>query len=314
MSVLNYFKIVRPLNLVIIVFCQLLFWICVVLPLHQYTNTTVHLATWQFSLLVISTVLIAAGGYVINDYYDLPIDLENKPDKVIINRYIKEDKAFVYYVVLTIVGLGLAFAVAHTLSSLRLVTIQIIAATLLWFYAQSFKRSFFIGNIIVSILTAWTIIVVSAYEIDLNVEGNYYEIFLSFLSKITVLYALFAFFASLKREIVKDIQDIEGDEYYGSKTLPIVLGIKGAKIAVGIIITISWSLLTWCLLSILKKTEWLGAIYILVSLILFLGVLFFMLVRASNKKDFGRLSAFLKLYMFIGISSMAYFYFFYSNV
>ncbi|MEZ5008663.1 MAG: geranylgeranylglycerol-phosphate geranylgeranyltransferase [Chitinophagales bacterium] len=299
-----YIKIIRPINLLMIAVTQLLFWFCIIQPIHKIYGSEPNLAIWQLLLLILSTVLIAAGGYVINDYYDLPIDLINKPGKVIVSEKISDENAFNYFSYLTGVGLIASLIVAITLGNYMLVLLPLIMASLLWFYAQSFKRMFLVGNLVVSIATAAVIFILIYFEInwkEIELIPNQAKEIMLFGSG----YMAFVFVISMLRELVKDLQDRKGDEEFEAKTIPIVLGESKTKIVA----------FFWILLLIfgvvyiqkdLKAHQWLPISYMIVFIQLPAVWLGFKLIKAKDSADYGAISNWVKGIMFFGMISMIY--------
>ncbi len=170
-------------------------------------------------LIVLSTVLIAAAGYVINDYFDVKIDLINKPDRVIIGRYLKRRVAMTTHQIFNVLGCLIGFWVNKWVFLVSLSSV-----TLLWLYASYFKKRPFIGNFIVSLLTGLSLIILTVYYPQNR--------------PLVILYAMFAFGISLIREIIKDMEDVRGDASHGCRTLPIVWGIPRTKTALYLLIAL----------------------------------------------------------------------------
>jgi 4-hydroxybenzoate polyprenyltransferase len=237
----------------------------------------------QLLLLSISTVSIAAGGYIINDYYDVKIDYINKPDRVVIGRSIKRRYAILFHVVLSSSGILLGLYL-----SWRVAAVNVVSVFLLWLYSNNLKRLPFVGNLTVAFLTG-----LAVYNVD---------VFYRTQNSLIVIYALFAFFMTLVREIIKDMEDLKGDNTFGCKTLPIIWGIRRTKILIYVIVIIFGA--TVILLNQLYRA--LPFKYHLIFLFIPLLWLLFRLSRADMKKDFRRLSIFCKVIMMLGILSMAF--------
>lgn len=228
-----FIKLVRPINIAII------FLTMYALRLFYTSLPKVSVETSlgeqvDFFLLVISTLLIAAGGNIINDYFDVKADRVNKPNKLIISKHIKPRWAIVSHWFLN----GIAFLIGAYLSikyrSFSFVFIHLVCINALWFYSVYFKRKAFIGNFLVSILTALVPITCGIYFhfTGLNQPYTSTNFWINFLHedyRLILGMAIFAFLLNLAREIVKDIQDIKGDLELHAKTLPIVFGRKTAK-------------------------------------------------------------------------------------
>jgi 4-hydroxybenzoate polyprenyltransferase len=234
-------------------------------------------------LLSISTIAIAAGGYIINDYYDVKIDYINKPERVIIGKKITRRYAILFHVVLSMLGIVLGVYL-----SWRIGAINIISVFLLWLYSNNLKRLPFIGNLTVAILTGLSIFVV--------------EIFYNTNNPLILIYAFFAFFMTLVREIIKDMEDLKGDNSFGCKTLPIVWGIRKTKFLLYIILVVFAGVVVF----LNQLYTALPFKYHLIFLFIPLLWLLFRLIRADMKKDFTRLSIYCKVILLFGILSMAF--------
>jgi 4-hydroxybenzoate polyprenyltransferase len=205
---------------------------------------------YDFMILVIATVFITAGGYVINDYFDIQTDLINR-GKVIVDTKISRRKAMMYHNILNIIGVAAGFYVSWKAGYFLLGTIFLIVSGLLYFYSASYKRQFLIGNLLVALLTAMVPLMVVFYEWPALYK--FYFANAVQLPKLSLLFywiggfALFAFLTTLSREIIKDIEDFQGDIAYGRNTMPVVIGIPASKfIAVGLLVsTLILLFLTW---------------------------------------------------------------------
>lgn len=234
-------------------------------------------------LLSLSTMAIAAAGYIINDYYDVKIDYINKPERVVIGKSITRRFAILFHVVLSVVGIALGVYI-----SWRITALNVVSVFLLWLYSNSLKRLPFVGNFTVALLTG-----AAVYSVEILYRtGN---------SLITV-FAVFAMFMTLVREIIKDIEDLKGDNTFGCKTLPIVWGIRRTKVVVALIV-ILFSI-TVVLLNYQYRA--LPFRYQLIFLFLPLLILIWKLIRADTKLDFMHLSTLCKVIMLMGIASMAF--------
>ena len=234
-------------------------------------------------LLSISTILIAAAGYIINDYYDVKIDYINKPERVVIGKSITRRFAILFHTVFSVLGVLIGVYLSWSITAVNLLSVF-----LLWLYSNNLKRLPFVGNLTVGILTG-----AAVYIIDLLYRTN---------NPMVIIYAVFALFITLVREIIKDIEDLKGDNTFGCKTLPIVFGIRRTKqIIYGIIAIFSTTVLV-----INRFYEALPLYYYLIFLFVPLMVLLFRLIRADTRKDFSTLSTFCKVIMLLGILSMAF--------
>jgi 4-hydroxybenzoate polyprenyltransferase len=234
-------------------------------------------------LLSISTIAIAAGGYIINDYYDVKIDYINKPDRVVIGKNITRRYAILFHVMLSAFGI-----VVGAYLSWRIGAVNVVSVFLLWLYSNSLKRLPFIGNLTVAFLTG-----LSVYLVELFYRSG---------NSLVAIYALFAFFMTLIREVIKDMEDLKGDNSFGCKTLPIIWGIRKTKILLYVILII----FAGVVIMMNQLYRALPFKYHLVFLFVPLLWLLYRLIRADMKKDFTRLSIFCKVIMMLGILSMAF--------
>lgn len=275
-----FFKITRPVNLLIMAFAQLMTAYFLVESTPQGLPV---LEDGHLYLLIFSTLLIAASGYMINDYYDVKIDYINKPEEVVVGKNIKRRTVMFLHSILNVLGVSIGLMLG-----LKVGLIIFIAAFLLWLYSNSLKRLPFIGNLVVALLTGLAVFIV----------GFYYQNNLL----LVLVYAIFAFFINLIREIIKDIEDRHGDRKHGSKTLPIVLGFRGTKKVIFLIAAIFVA-------SIVTVTYKLGnelLYYYFGSLGLLFFVFLYKIYMADRKAHFTQLSLISKLLMLTGILSMAF--------
>ena len=298
--IVAFLKLVRWPNVIFIVLTQLLFYYCIYLPLYQVQQ--IHLLTW----LIIASVSIAAAGYIINDYFDLNIDQINKPDKNVLNSIVNRRWAIVWHLVLSVFGIG-ATVIAVGFGKWYLVIANVVVVALLWLYSTSFKRQLLIGNVVISLLSAWTVLILFFARVPFSEAfNNQNDITLKFF-RLSFLYAGFAFVISLVREAIKDIEDREGDAHYGCKTLPIYAGARATKIYIA-----TWLVVLIVALIILQlyvlQFRWIGAV--VYSILLIIGPLVYLLsqlFKAQTVKEYGKLSGFTKMIMFTGILSMIFF-------
>jgi 4-hydroxybenzoate polyprenyltransferase len=274
----SFLRLIRAGNLLIIVLTQYLVRIFLVGPKEDWLR---HLADFRFFLLSLSTVLIAAAGYIINDYYDIKIDTINKPRRVVIGRILRRRHAMFTHSAFNALGIGLGLLVG-----LKVAVVNLLAAFVLWLYSNQLKRRPFIGNVTVALLTAASLLVIILY-----VPRNGFLVF---------TFALFAFFISLIREIIKDMEDLRGDATFGCQTLPIVWGIRRTKSLLYILIG-SFLVILFTLSFYLR--EWIVFYF---SLFVFLPTawLTWRLARADTRREFGYLSTWCKIIMLSGVLSM----------
>jgi 4-hydroxybenzoate polyprenyltransferase len=233
--------------------------------------------------LSVSTMIIAAAGYIINDYYDVKIDLINKPDRVVIGKGMKRRYALFFHTVLSFIGIAIGMSLHWKIG-----LINFCCAFLLWVYSNAWKRQPFVGNFAVAFLTGLSILVVNVLYPPMSIA--------------IVIYALFALFITLVREILKDLEDLKGDDTFGCRTLPIVWGIRSTK-------TFIYFLMILFSLAVIGVDTFITPLpmnFFGWTLFLPLAALGGWLVRADTKKDFYQLSQFCKFIMLAGILSMVF--------
>jgi len=311
-----FLKLVRVENLVIIVLTQVLMHYLVFQKLFNDADVPSNIYIKLFGLIVISTVLIAAAGYIINDYFDVKTDLINHPDTVVVDKVIKRRLAIILHITLTTLGVILGAYTALKTGYLRLAIFHFLTATALWFYSTHFKKQLLVGNIVVSLLTASVPFITFVFEIAYlqktipEFSGHYMPVILS-ASKITLMFCLFAFITSFAREIIKDMEDYKGDKATGGKTMPISWGIRTSKIVTFFLLAITIILLLVVVYNTIKyKSEILsiGNLYIAIGLVIPLIFLSIMTLKANTPKQFKHASLFLKFIMLIGIGYCWVFY------
>jgi 4-hydroxybenzoate polyprenyltransferase len=257
---------------------------------------------YDFVMLVAATVFITAGGYVINDYFDIKTDLINK-GKVIVGTKIPRRKAMLWHSVFNIAGVAAGFYISYKAGYIWLGSLFLLVSGLLYFYSASYKRQFLIGNIIVALLTAMVPMLVVFYEWPALYK--YYTLNAIRLPQINFIiywvggFALFAFLTNLIREIIKDIEDFEGDIAYGRNTIPVILGVLSTKIVsiFLIAITILLLFLTWHYF----VNDAITFIYLTAAVVLPLIYVIYMLVVSKEKKQLHSASRVMKIVMLTGV-------------
>ena len=298
---IHFFKLIRYQNLLMLAFMQLIFRYAFL----KWQNVPLSLADWQYCLLVLSTVLIAAGGYVINDIFDQDTDSENKPSKTIIGSKISESMGYNIYVALTVAGVGIGFYLSNVIMKPSFATLFILIASLLYIYATSLKQMLLVGNVIVAFLLSFSVIIIGIFDLyPATYEGNQKE--MGVLFSILIDYAVFAFIINFIREITKDLEDVNGDYNQGMHTLPIILGVqRTAKVVFGLSFIPLFILLYYTNSYFASNNLYVATIYSLLTLV---GPLLYFTIKswtAKTKKDFHHLSLVLKMVLLFGIMSIS---------
>ncbi len=266
------------------------FWNLMIIGLAQYFAAAFLIGLhkdvcfdWRFFLLCTSTILIAAGGYIINDYYDVKIDFINKPDRVVVGKGITRRFAILFHIILSCLGILVGLYLSWKIAALN-----VLSVFLLWLYSNSLKRLPFVGNVTVALLTGLSIYIVNVF---FKVENP-----------LVIIYASFSFFMTLVREIIKDMEDLKGDNTFGCQTLPIMYGIRKTKFIIYIIL----ALFSLTVLLLNQSYHLLPIVYVVSCFFLPLLWLLNRLIRADTTKDYAWLSNFCKMILLLGILSMVF--------
>lgn len=293
-----FLQLIRWKNLLIIIAAQ-----CIVK--FGFIGFDTALTTGQFSALVLATVCLASAGYIINDVYDVETDAVNKPDKQIVGKFINEALATNLFVIFTIIGVACGFYVANSVGKNVFATFFVLISILLYVYATYLKGTILIGNIVVSLLVGLTILIVGVFEFIpmLTIETRST---IQLMLKIILHFSILAFLINLIREMVKDLQDIDGDHRAELNTLPIAIGRNRAAKLTFVICLITIALVIYYIMTYMVNKD-IGILYMLLLIIgplLFVGI---KVLSAKNKKDYSILSNVLKVVMLLGIGAMLLF-------
>jgi 4-hydroxybenzoate polyprenyltransferase len=359
---LAFFKLIRLPNLLIIALTQYLIRYAVLLPFFDVYQLKPGLSHFDFFLLVLSTVLIAAAGYAINDYFDIPTDRINKPDRVVVDKKIKRRVAMALHLLFNVLAIGLGFYIGYKVGLYKLGLVHVFSAGLLWFYSTDFKKQFLAGNVIVALLTGCVPLVVPVFEVPMaktelrevqaerdKAEQEFMNLVtstgqviseqqamqihqaqrnvkqydeyienadngLGFVFKVIALFGVFAFLVSLIREIVKDMEDYEGDKATGCRTMPIVLSIASTKYIVTMIVLATILGLGYIQFVIYIDQAKYPYTYLLIGYLIVLvqlplALLMLQLYKSSSRVAFRRVSLLIKLVMLFGVLYSAVIYY-----
>lgn len=298
---MTFLKLIRYQNLLLLALMQLIFRFGYL----ELINIPLSLFYWQYALLIAATVLIAAGGYVINDIFDQETDLENNTNKTIIGNSISESKAYIIYASLTITGVLCGFILANSVDRSNFAVIFVLIATLLYFYASTLKQIAVVGNIIVATLLAFSVIIIGIFDIVPNTfDFNQKQMMLAF--SILFDYAKFAFIVNLVREIIKDIEDIKGDSLQEMKTLPILIGVSKTNKIAFVLLLLPVLYLLYYVKSNLFDNNLLYAVFYMIALVIAPIIICLIKIwNAKEKSDYTQISKLLKWIIFFGILSIA---------
>ena len=299
---ISFFYLIRYKNLLMVL-------LTMILTKYALINSFISdpsLTSIDFIILSLSILFITAGGYIINDLYDIEADTINKPLKVYISKSISKKNAWVIYFLSSTLGVTLGIYLS-IIKNIDFLSFYFIGTTLLLFlYSLLLKKLVFIGNLCISLLVALPIYLLYKFDSNNITISNILQYFL--LSIVIFYYMFFAFLTTMIREIIKDIEDINGDYIVKLKTLPILIGKTRARN-----ISIFLSLVLLLFLFLVSSNYFISNKYFLGIIMLMLStvVVYFIFKSwiATTKKQFQYLSNLMKLIMFIGILSMALFKF-----
>jgi len=306
-----FLKMIRLPNLFFIVLTQILFHVAILDKILWPIGVRPAIDGWEFLFLSVASVFIAAAGYIINDYFDINIDQVNKPAGNVVDKIVSRRWAMAWHFVLSGAGVLLSAYVAWKTRHWYILIGNTLCVILLFAYSVSLKRKLLSGNIIISLLTAWVILVLSLSEIDILKSGEAAVIDArSKIIRIGFLYSAFAFIGSLIREAIKDMEDMQGDAKYGCRTMPIAWGVNATKVYVAVWLVVILALLVILQIYVARFEWWWAMTYSIIFIMAPLVVIFLRLFKAQTKKDYHQLSNWTKLVMLSGILSMVFFYFY----
>lgn len=313
-----FFQLLRVGNLVFIAILLYVMEKWVATPLLHLARFQELMPWWILCLLILSTVLIAAGGYVINDYFDVKIDRINRPDDLVVTRHISRDGAMRLFQVLSGIGIISGLAVAWWARSWTLGMTYIVIPGLLWFYSASYKRQLIVGNIVVAFVSALVPMLIAIVNAD-HLRHLYGEA-LTYTPIVGQLYvwlsgfALFAFLITLIREMVKDIEDINGDCEMECRTMPIVWGIKTTKIIATTLLITTIALIAYMAFMVLPfPYNWqsFSTRYVVFGLMIPIVCAVILLWASKTPLEYRRTQLIIKFVMFMG---MLYSFVIYQNL
>lgn len=307
-----FFRLIRWSNLLMIAIMMLLVYYCLMLPMFNTGIVGVMPLSPAFMLLLISMVFIAAGGYVINDYFDVEIDKANKPNKLIVSKIFSSNVTKFFYIILTFIGIvtGLASSILILDSRFYLLfTILLLLVCLLYSYSANYKKKLIIGNLIVSLSVAFAVFLPWLFEI-LYLSNNSLILYAVKDTIISILpfvlfYTAFAFFMTLIREIVKDAEDFKGDLLTHCRTIPIVFGINKMNVILSVLGLLLWLLLFFYQIILYRLHSYiaLGIMFVIWNS---LPISISQLFNKNAEINYHRYSVFLKIIMLLGVLSMIF--------
>lgn len=311
-QIIDFLKLIRWPNLLIVLVSMVFIQLLVIEPIFRFPLFTAGMNLFQFILLIIATLSITIGGYMINDFFDMQADGVNKPGENQVGKKFSVARTQLFYWIFTIFGSLAGTYLSWMTGHLTYALIFILTAGALWFYSERYQCMPLVGNVLVAFLSALSFGLVWLYNfVALTNNPPAFAAVQSMfplINHFVLMYMGFAFIVNLMREIVKDIEDIEGDNRFGCRTFAVVFGQQKSKIVaisvaiIGIIFTVWFQVL---FLAVEFYTFF--GYFVLIDLLFVVSIIW--LIQAKKKSDFKRISFFMKLIMLIGIFSMFLVYF-----
>ncbi|MEQ9424396.1 MAG: geranylgeranylglycerol-phosphate geranylgeranyltransferase [Cyclobacteriaceae bacterium] len=277
---MGLFRLTRVPNLIILAITQYL----VAIFLFEDKHLTNVLLDIKLLLLILSTNMIAAAGYIINDYYDTKVDYVNRPRKVVVGRIIDRRFVIAIHTALNVVAVFIGLYISS-----KIALVHFVSSFLLWLHSNQLKRLPLLGNLVIGILAGLSIWIISLYFQETNL--------------IVLTYSLFAFFINLIREILKDLEGQKGESKFGSKALPSWLGIRRTKRLLFVVILAATSSLTIFLMTINNSVL---TTYFVILVPIF-GYFCYRLFKADTIERFAFLTNFANFILLTGLISITFF-------
>jgi 4-hydroxybenzoate polyprenyltransferase len=301
---LPFFRLIRLPNLIMVFITQYLLEYCVILPIFARTNTPSAFDHLHFFLFAMTTMLITAGGYIINDITDAAIDCINKPEKYVIGKLISYKTAYNLYYAFVALSLVIGTYTGYYVGSVVLALAYPLVTVLLWLYSASLKNRGLVGNLLVALLCAFTATILVLGEakgfrlLKMNDAMTFHRLWL-----VVVAYSVFAFLGTIFRELIKDIEDITGDRAAGRRTFPIVFGLSATKK-----LTMALMGLLFICLGMYINVQAINVSLFILSISIGLSIVYIIwkLIIASEKADFAHLSFAAKCLMLVGLLNLLF--------
>lgn len=303
-------RLIRLVNLLYLAAAQFLVQYTIIRPILAQSHVEPTLDLFHFSVLVISTLFIAAAGYIINDYFDVKVDALNKPSHILIDRTIPRREAILLHLVLSGIGIVMAFWIAWHASNIKLGFIHILVALLLWFYSTNYKRNGLAGNFIIAFLSSLVIILPALYDRQLFYPAN--ELIRRAASTILIIlffYFILLFMLAFMRELVKDVLNAIGDARIGSHSFPVRYGMAVSRNVIYVLQFVFLIAIVY-----LQQIEWRGddfssAIFLFATVELPMIITAYLLWKPEDQKNYLAANFIFRGIMGMALLSMVYFYY-----
>lgn len=300
-----YFRLFRVVNLLIMALIMYFFRYFLFESALNFENLASPLSDLQFGLLVGMFVLLAAGGYALNDYYDIGMDEINNPEKTVLRKKLPLSAGQNWFFILTAAGLVVGFILAFMLKATSLYFMPIFIAALYWFYSTKYKREFLSGNLVVSFMAALNVGIIYLYYIMAFINAGIIPVvMMPYINTIMLIFVAFAFYVTFIREVVKDIPDMKGDKEFDCSSIPIRYGIKTTRIVLLAMAAVLLAALAVFAYYSNQLSKSYLTYYILVLLVPFWIYVIRSIWVAKEKKDFSELATLIKIFMVAGVVSL----------
>lgn len=300
-----FLKLIRWTNLLFIILIQFALYYVLVDRMYKMAGIEVALGYYYLSLLALTTVMIAAAGYIINDYMDVETDKVNKPAKMILSNQLSMKAGMRAYRILNIVAVITGFYLSWKVGSWRLGMLFPMIMILLWLYSVKYKNSVLWGNVAIAVMSAFVVLFVWLFEFFMLRQNP--EVFVpvsSYLKMITgyfLFYAFFAFLLTMLREIIKDAEDVQGDSVSGFNTLAVKLGIQMSRKIAAVICVITLLAVGAVVYMFFTGLMNVAAYYFIIAVAVPLIYILTRILKAQEQTDFHLLSNFIKIIMLAGL-------------
>lgn len=309
---IQFLRLIRWPNLLIIILSMTFMLFFLVNPLLGMPSAQAGLSLFEFTLLVVSTVFISIGGYLINDFFDMDVDEVNKPGKNLVGKYFSVFSVQIMYWVFTVIGVLAGVLLSWLLNQINYSLLFVFCAGLLWFYSERYQCMPVVGNMVIAFLSALSFGIVWLFQffslatqpqLFVSVQASF-----PLVNRLVLIYMAFAFLTSFLREIIKDIEDLKGDERFGCKNFAVTFGARKARLLATAIAIVGIAGTFWIQFIFYNIKFWLlyGYFFIIDAIFVFI---IFLLLKANESSNYGRLSNIMKILMLLGVMSMMLFYF-----
>ena len=308
----NFLKLIRWKNILVIMLTMIAMRQLVIFPVFANYSINVMFPDWIFYLMMLATVLIAAGGYVINDYFDLKIDRVNKSDKVIVGIEVPRRKAIALHIWLNVVALIVGIVVAVAAHRWWYFFIFLGAFVALWIYSRDLKKCTFWGNLLIAMLSGIVPLLVGMTEYFAVADSiSYWDIShiraVKMSMQVIIFFSAFAFIYTLMREIIKDCEDIEGDMENDVRSIPVRIGLKKTNYIICVLAVISVASVCFFWYKYLAQTmffmyETVPQVYLYAAVMIPTLIVGIASLFGTSKRKYSFLSGFVKLIMVLGIA------------